>query len=190
MNRVTVDQVMSWKPCERYTRELIEQLFAGRESLSAVDILKLDIPTEDRLWAVLREELIPAPVLHEFACGCAEQALLSERKAGREPDPRSWTAIETKRRWLRGEAANEELKAAEEAARAAAWEAARAAAWEAARAAARAAAWEAAWEVARAAAWEAAWEAARAATWEATWAAARAEQVKYLLAALEGGGGE
>ena len=117
---VTVDDVMAWEPCEQYTRERIAQLFAGREHLSAVDILKLDIPVQDRFWAVLREDLIPAPILHEFACWCAVQALLREREAGREPDPRSWAAIEVKRQWLRGEATNSELAAA----RAAAWDAA------------------------------------------------------------------
>ena len=102
--------------------------------------------------------------LHEFACWCAEQALLRERAAGREPDPRSWAAIEAKRKWLCGEISDEELDAT----RAAAWDAAEAAAWAAARAAARAAAWAAA----RAAAWAAARAAARA----AAWAAARAER--------------
>lgn len=70
-------------------------------------------------------------VLHEFACDVAEKALLSRRELGDEPDPRSWAAIEAKRKWLRGELSDSEL----EAARAAAWEAAR----DAARAAARAA---------------------------------------------------
>ena len=87
--------------------------------------------------------------LHEFACWCAEQALLREREAGREPDPRSWAAIETKRRWLRGEATDKELAAARDAA------------WAAARAAARAAAWYAAWASAWASAWYAAWDATR-----------------------------
>jgi hypothetical protein len=80
--------------------------------------------------------------LHEFACRCAEEALLQERAAGREPDPRSWAAIEAKRAWLRGEIDG-----------AAAWSVA----WAAARAAARAAsdaASDAAWSVAWAAAWE------------------------------------
>ena len=50
--------------------------------------------------------------LHEFACWCAEQALLRERAAGREPDRRSWNAIEAKRKWSRGEVTDEELAAA------------------------------------------------------------------------------
>jgi hypothetical protein len=63
--------------------------------------------------------------LHEFAVWCAEQALLQEREAGREPDPRCWAALETKRRWLTGQATDEDLHAARAAAREAAWAAAR-----------------------------------------------------------------
>lgn len=48
--------------------------------------------------------------LHEFAILCAERALLREREAGREPDPRSWSIIEAKRMWLREELTTEELR--------------------------------------------------------------------------------
>jgi hypothetical protein len=56
-------------------------------------------------------------VLQGFACWCAEGALVREREAGREPDPRSWAAIEAKRRWLRGEIDDKALGVAWEAAR-------------------------------------------------------------------------
>jgi hypothetical protein len=54
-------------------------------------------------------------VLHEFACDIAEACL---RKHG-VTDERSWVAIETKRKWVKGEATDEELFAATGAARAA-----------------------------------------------------------------------
>jgi hypothetical protein len=148
---VTLEDVLSWGPCSYYTRDRLIGLAAGRGRITAREILDLGIPAEDRLWAALREVLIPAAILHEFACRCAEAALHRERERGHEPDPRCWRAIEVKRAWLRGEASDVELAAA----RAAAW----AVAWDAARAAARAAAWAAA----RDAAWAAARDAARAA---------------------------
>ena len=83
------------------------------------------------------------PLLHEAACVFAEGAL----RIANVTDPRSWAAIDAKRKWLRGEITDKEL--------AAAWAAARDAAWDAAWAAARAAAWAAAWD----AAWDAAWAA-------------------------------
>ncbi len=115
---------------------------------------------EDKLCAETRTPLWIADatmVLHEFACWCAEQALLAERAAGREPDARSWIAIAVKRRWIAKQATDVELSAARDAA----WDAASSADWDAASSAARAAASSAASSAARAAAWDAAWAAAR-----------------------------
>lgn len=89
-------------------------------------------------------------LLHEFACDVAEAALRKEREAGREPDKRSWAAIEAKRKWLKGEITDEELSAARSAARSAAWSAAWYAAWSAAWSAAESAAGAIAWAAARA----------------------------------------
>lgn len=140
-------------------------------------------------------------ILHEFACLCAERALTGERKMGREPDPRSWAAIEAKRKWLRGEIGDTELVAARAAARDAVWAAvlaeASAGAGDAARAAARAAAEAAAWAAARNAVDAAAWAAAAArdvardaaaaasAAWNAAWAAERDWQNAELTRMLE-----
>ena len=86
-------------------------------------------------------------ILHEAACVFAEGALHSSKIT----DPRSWAAIEAKRKWLRGEITDKELAAAGDAAWDASWYIARAAAW----AAADAASWAAAWAAAKAAAWDA-----------------------------------
>ena len=86
-------------------------------------------------------------MLHEFALVCGHEALGALAAIGEEPDPSSWAALETKRRWLRGEATNDELSAAESAA----WSAARSAA----ESAAESAAWSAAWSAAESAAWSA-----------------------------------
>ena len=132
-----------------------------------------------------------------FACDCAERVLpIFEKNYPDDKRPR--VAIETVRRYVNGLSGEEELAAAEAAARAAetaaraaagatetaAWAAAEAAAGAAARAA-ETAAWAA--EAARAAAWAA--EAARAAAWaaaEVAWAAEKKWQVKRLLQYLNG----
>lgn len=194
------------------SRERIEELFAGRKALSALDILELDIPNTHKLWAVLRETLIPARTLHLLAVEFARAALVREREAGREPDERCWRALDVKLAWLDGKASDEELDAAiadaRDAAKAArdAANAADAATWAAARAAANAA--EAAtWAVMDAAnaagaaanatnaavwdAWAAAWDADWAAARDADWAAnaarddARAAQVALVRRMLE-----
>ena len=163
MKTVTPEQFKEFGPCWLETaagRQRYARVAAMRDEWSALDVLALDgVSNEDKLWAVLREEFIDAPVLHEYACRCAEYALTFVR----EPDSRSIAAIEAKRKWLRGEISNDDLIAA----RATADAAARAAAW-AADAAARAAAW-------------AAWTAdAAAGTADAAWAAAREHEVKLL----------
>ena len=146
MKTVTPEQFEEFGPCWLETaegRKRYARVAAMRDEWSALDVLALDgVSNEDKLWAVLREEFIDAPVLHEYACRCAEYALTFVR----EPDSRSIAAIEAKRKWLRGEISNDDLTAARAAAAraAAAWDAnaaANAAAW-AANAAANAAAWE------------------------------------------------
>ena len=123
-------------------------------------------------------------ILHEFACWCVEQALLREREAGQELDPRSWAAIEAKRKWLRGEITDSELAAVRDAALAAAqdaaWGAAAYAAWAAAYAANQAAR-----DAAGDAAWAAAWDAARDAAWDAAMDAQNTRLEKMLLEAKE-----
>lgn len=152
MKSITLEEFKTFAPCWLKTeegREKLEEIGRKKERWTALDILELEeVSTEDKLWAVLREELIEAPVLHEFACRCAEKAL----KLVKNPDPRSVAAIEAKRRWLRGEIGDEELEAARDAAWAAARDAASAAAWDAAQDAARDAAKDAAWDAARASA--------------------------------------
>lgn len=70
---------------------------------------------DDKLCATHRKVLWmtdAANTLHEFACWSAEQALLAERVAGREPDARCFAAIEAKRKWIIGETSLDELEAA------------------------------------------------------------------------------
>jgi hypothetical protein len=110
----------------------------------------------------------------EFAIACARrvQHLMT--------DPRSIAALDTRERWLRGKATNEEMTAALASARAAAdaaW-----AAWAAADAA-RAAAWDAAWDAGAAAG------AAAEAAGDAKWTAERAWQIEELERMLGEGGG-
>lgn len=133
MKTITYEDFVSFKPCWLNDGETrikhaaqLARYRAMRDEWSAIDILRLDeVDAEDRLWLVLREELIDAPVLHEFACRCAERALARIDK----PDARSVAAIEEKRKWMRGEISDDEMAAE----RAASWAAAMDAAWTAER---------------------------------------------------------
>ncbi len=194
MKSVTYEEFKGYGPCWLETsegRRKLERIGRRREGWTAVDILDLpdsEVSAEDKLWAVLRPELVEEVTLHEFACRCAEEAL----KLVKNPDPRSIAAIKAKRKWLKGEISDEELAvawdAANDAASAAAWDAS-----DAARAAASVAAWDAS-DAASAAAWDAsaaasvaAWDAsdaASAAAWDAS-DAARATQAAMLRQMLK-----
>ena len=179
--RVTINQVMDWEPCEEYTRERVAKLYGRRKYLNALQILDLDIPAEDRIWAVCHEELVDPTTLRLFACREAELALNRVKRRGGKVDPRSREAIRVARRYARGQATDEELAAAEAAATAAA----AGATWAAWAAWAAEAAWAAA-EASWAAAWAAAWAAESAAMAAgAAEAAAWAAQVRRLRRMLE-----
>ena len=190
MKTVTVEQFRKFGPCWLGTaegREKFARIAAIRNEWTALDVLNLpDVSVQDKFWSVLREEFIEAPILHEFACRCAEYALSFVEGS----DPRSIAAIEAKRKWLRGEITDAELAAACDAA----WDAAHDAAMYAARIAARVAAQDVAWVIARVIAQDAAWAAAKAAANDAALDtacaardAAREHELEILRELLEEG---
>ena len=163
MKTVTVEQFKNFGPCWLETaegREKFARIAAIKNEWTAIDVLNLPyVSAQDKLWSVLREEFIDAPILHEFACRCAEYALSFVGS----PDPRSIAAIEAKRKWLRGEITDAELDVARGEAR----DAAHDAAMYAARIAARVAAQDVAWVIAKVIAQDAPWAAARNVVWSA-----------------------
>ena len=108
--------------------------YAPGPVVSRVELLGERLDASDKSCARERSVLWiadAATVLHEFACAVATDALCYAEARGNAVDSRSWAAIETKGRWLRGAATDAELNAA--------WDVAGDAARGAARAAARAA---------------------------------------------------
>lgn len=147
---VTYEQFLKFEPCWLYDKRKstrLKKIGSRKREWNALDVLRLEeVTIEDRMWAVLREEFLPAHLLHEYACRCADYVLSKIDN----PDPRSVNAIKAKRKWLRGEISNKELTTARNEARAVAWNAALDVALDAARAvaldAARAATWVSAWK--------------------------------------------
>jgi hypothetical protein len=167
---LTVREMMRLGPCPDYTLSLVRNLWGDRERCTATDILRMDIPAKDRLWAVLREEFLSEKTLQIAACDFAEHVLpVYENRYSDNNAPRH--CIEVKRRHIEGEATDKEL-----------WGAMTAAA------AAAAAAYHAAYHAARAA-----YHAARAASAADAAACAAADysaecewQVAHLLEMIEG----
>ncbi len=158
MKTITYEQFLSFHPCWLGDSALMLKAKAFSKlckNWSALDILALDVKADEKLWLVLRPELIDEPTLGELSCRFAEAVLKyitddSVRQVCAD-------AIIAKRKWMRGEITRSELRAASCAAHNAAdaaYAAARDAAYDAdARAAAYAAARDAAYDAdARAAA--------------------------------------
>ena len=123
MKIFTIQDIRGWQPCYDPAKVLPEG-WSG----TVVDILKMEnIPPQDRLWVVCREDLIDAKTLRLFAVWCARQVEYLMN------DPRSIEALNCAEKFANGEATAEDLSAA----RAAASDAARDAASDAARAKAR-----------------------------------------------------
>jgi hypothetical protein len=157
--KITVARMMGYHPCAAYPRDRVEALWAGRDALDALEILALDIPAMDRIWAVTRRGVAPADVLSQWAQTTADRAVRTHALNCGIAAVEQWAT-----RWLNGEDRSSEEAAA---AWAAAWAAEAVAVAGAVDAAEATSAW------ASAAAW-AAWAAADAAVEAARARAARA----------------
>lgn len=171
---ITQEMVLSWRPY--YSDEKVAETFrrSGLTEWTPLDVLDLNIPAQDRLCVVLREEVLGDRVFRLCACDFAERVIPLYEAVPPE-DHRLWRAIEMSRRYAVGEAAAEEIDEVAWSARVPARVAARAAAAAVAEAVSSAVAAEAASAAAAAAAAvaAAAWASASSASAAAAEAAAR-----------------
>jgi len=192
---VTVDDVLKLHPYTEYNRGRVTELFAGRRVLSALDVLDLDIPWPHR-WGILAR-LLPIKTVGLLVCDFAWHALPQYEQAY-SGDRRVRKCITTTRRYWRGKASLDTLKAAWGDAWAAAMVVARAAAGcgtkayakdaalAACKAAEHAAEWGSAYPAERRAA-IAAWAAENAAEWVASYATEEAYQQRRVRDVLRKG---
>lgn len=122
----TYQDIESWGPCYEPSRYLSKD-WSG----TVFDILdKKEVPFQDRLWVILRGDLVSDKLMRLFAVWCARQVQHLMK------DERSLKALDVAEAFANGLATKEELDAARtaagDAARTAAWVAARDAAWVAA----------------------------------------------------------
>ena len=107
--KITREKLRLWGAC--YDDEQIAAL-VPEDGLTPLEIAALEIPAEDRMWVLLREDVIPARAMRLLACDWAETACLRPGGA----DERSLAAIAVARRYAVGEATESELNAARSAA--------------------------------------------------------------------------
>ena len=109
---LTLEQVLDAKPCHNIDKV---RAWADQHGTSiAVD----KIPTlsflswRDRWWLLTQTGVLSDKELRLVAVRIAHDALMSERSAGREPDERSWTAIQVAEDYAHGKASIKQLNAA------------------------------------------------------------------------------
>ena len=75
MKTLTVSEIMSLRPCAAYPETRVRELWGDRESLSLVEILRLGIPAEDRLWVLTRDGVCDRDVLRRWADAIADRVV-------------------------------------------------------------------------------------------------------------------
>jgi hypothetical protein len=100
MLKINLDQVMKWSLCEEYPREEMEKLFQNRENITVIEILNMNVPNQDKLLAVLREEILSSKILHKFAYETSYRILLMEKNKNIEIPSECWEGIEIKKQWI------------------------------------------------------------------------------------------
>ena len=179
--KITIEMVMAERPCSSYPRSRVEELWAGREWLSAHEVTMLEIPLGDIAW-LLSRMLGPRDTTREVARRIVRYAL-GDREIPQAY--RAWldTGDEALRPAARDAARNAAWGAAWSAAMYAAWDAAMDATWDAAMDAAMDYAMYAPWD----APWDAAWDASRRKyiSWMADWLSAHECRVQLQAAAVE-----
>jgi len=209
MKTFTYKDIVSWSPCYEPEGHLSKD-WSG----TVIDILdNKAIPFPDRLWVIMRSDLVSDKLMRLFAAWCARQVQHLVQ------DDRSIKAIDASEAFANGLSTKEELCAAWNEAWDAAWDAAsdvalgaaRDAALGTARDVARDAALSVAWDVARCAAWDAgldasldaaqdaacatawyaacaaAWDAALGTAWDAAWDAQEIKLREMILSGVETG---
>ena len=110
MDKIYIRDIMNFGPCPDWTEERLQALDPDNKGLTPLEICESNVDCADKLWVLLRPEIIPEKVLHELSCIFAERALLRERELGREPNAVLWEAIEAKKKWLKGKIDDKKLR--------------------------------------------------------------------------------
>lgn len=74
MKHYTIQDILSWNPCSRYTEKSLQKLFGKRRSVTLVDILCADISDLDAIWAACHA-VDDERQLRLFICDCVEAVI-------------------------------------------------------------------------------------------------------------------
>ena len=63
LGTVTIPDIVSFNACDSESANRMEELFAGKETINAFDILAMEMPFEHKIWLMFRPELIDQETL-------------------------------------------------------------------------------------------------------------------------------
>ena len=102
--RLTVDDIMKWIQCVGWTKEKVQEKFGKRKTVTPLQLAKAEgIEAQDKLWILLRPEIIYKKKLQYLACAFIKREASTEHLAdarnavwnGRDTAWTSWNAAWT-----------------------------------------------------------------------------------------------
>lgn len=84
--QILLSEFLAWNICGTYSSERISELMAG-ESITAQDLRNLDIPEQDRLWALINAMTLESQL--QLAAAVIERMLISNSIS----NPQAWKLV-------------------------------------------------------------------------------------------------
>lgn len=100
---ITKEQLVAWGAARLYSERHLERWMGGRQALTVGAILEVDTAGGRPLWAIMREEVLPAELMHQCAIDLALWHLERVDELDTYVDFRSRRAPQAKQAWLDGE---------------------------------------------------------------------------------------
>jgi hypothetical protein len=98
---VRYDTLVARGALDLYDERLIRRWMRGRDAITVAEALEVRAPAAIVFWAVLREYLVGAPVLHQLALDVAGEYLQRSRAThGTYIDFRTERALDAKQAWI------------------------------------------------------------------------------------------
>jgi hypothetical protein len=116
-NEISYTELISDGALEFVTETHLRRWFRGRETITVGQALEVSAHIARKFWAIMRDEVLPNSILHQFAVDYAAEFL--GRANPEYVDFRTHRALDAKQAWLDDKISLGELRVAEAGARAA-----------------------------------------------------------------------
>ena len=99
MTTYTLSDVRAMRPCQpTYTTSYLTDLFAGRETVTILDVFDAPIPDADKVWFAVQPGVITKMQIDEFLERTVTRAVTNQALNCGVPEVEEWA-----KKWLSGE---------------------------------------------------------------------------------------